>query len=127
MSMEAISGGAGSAANRHSAALSATSPTDYEKSGGKFQPRKPIGGVAVLPMEEMRRIEEQRRTPTDTAGKSRPFSQSSSSIKSPTSDTSEVSASIVVNILVIRHYACLCFVINILFYFFCFRFLHDLL
>lgn len=77
----------GGAANRHSAALSATSPTssDYEKT--KFQPRKPIGGVAVLPMEEMRRIEEQRRTPTEP--KSRPFSQAS--VKGPSSETSEVS------------------------------------
>lgn len=64
--------------NRHSTALTAsglnspTTPTtddyiDPKQSQSKIQGRKPVGGIAVLPPMEMKRIEEQRKTPTPTA------------------------------------------------------------
>lgn len=91
-SMEEIANSA--ANNRHSAAFTAsglTSPTS--PTGDEYKPkpgsRKPIGGVAVLPMGDLKRTEAvQRKTPTPTEPKQRPFS--SASIKSPTSETSEV-------------------------------------
>lgn len=96
-SMEAIPSATSNA--RHSAAFTSsavttpTSPlTDEPDQRPKAQARKPIGGIAVLPPMEMKRIEDQRKTPTPTQGatdpKQRPFS--SGSIKSPTSETSEV-------------------------------------
>ncbi|OTF73745.1 hypothetical protein BLA29_011465 [Euroglyphus maynei] len=80
--------------NRHSAAFTAsgvtspTSPTsatddlthDQQARKGQHQ-RKPIGGIAVLPPMEMKRIEDQRRTPT---------SPNESKLKSPSSDRQEV-------------------------------------
>ena len=75
--------------NRYSAAFTAsgvtspTSPTsaadelayDQQTRKGQHQ-RKPVGGIAVLPPMEMKRIEDQRRTPT---------SPNESKLKSPTS------------------------------------------
>lgn len=77
--------------NRHSAAFTSSGVTSPVSPTGddfdhKPKGRKPVGGVAVLPMMDMKRMEEQRKTPTEQ--KQRPFS--SSSIKSPTSETSEV-------------------------------------
>ncbi|KAI7690045.1 Band 4.1-like protein 3 [Sarcoptes scabiei] len=51
---------------------SPTTPTtddyiDPKQSQSKIQGRKPVGGIAVLPPMEMKRIEEQRKTPTPTA------------------------------------------------------------
>ncbi|KAH7641834.1 erythrocyte membrane protein band 4.1 like coracle isoform X2 [Dermatophagoides farinae] len=75
--------------NRYSAAFTAsgvtspTSPTSaiddstYDQQPRKGQQqRKPVGGIAVLPPMEMKRIEDQRRTPT---------SPNESKLKSPTS------------------------------------------
>ena len=97
-SMEAIpSSGGGGSSNRHSAAFTSsavTSPTTPPKQQQQPGQRKPVGGIAVLPPMEMRRIEEQRKTPTPTgdgrqsqAGTQggRPFS--AASLKSPTSET----------------------------------------
>lgn len=98
-SMEAIPTAAN--ANRYSAAFttSPTSPTpidDDPQNRNKANVRRPIGGIAVLPPMEMKRIEDQRKTPTPTTDsfttkqpQQRQFS--SSSAKSPVSETSEVS------------------------------------
>src|SRR5699024_2305412 len=95
-SMEAIpsanSNARHSAAFTSSAVTSPTTPPDEHDQRPKAGARKPVGGIAVLPPMEMKRIEDQRKTPTPTPGatepKQRPFS--AASLKSPTSETSEV-------------------------------------
>ena len=99
-SMEAIPTANSNA--RHSTAFTSsavttptTPPDEHDQRPKSYVIRKPVGGIAVLPPMEMKRIEDQRKTPTPTPGstepKQRPFSQTS--IKSPTSETSEVCVS----------------------------------
>lgn len=79
-----------------------TSPTGDAKGAPNQKPtgaRRPVGGIAVLPPMEMKKIhdDQQRKTPTPSAtdvnngkSKSRPLSQTSTTLKSPVSDNSEV-------------------------------------
>lgn len=88
--------------NRHSSAFSTsgvTSPTtptggesDYDQKPKVQTSRKPVGGIAVLPPMEMKRIENQRKTPTPTLSTDPKLKSSTATtgFKSPNADISEV-------------------------------------
>lgn len=89
--------------NRHSSAFSTsgvTSPTtptgeqDYDQKPKVQTSRKPVGGIAVLPPMEMKRIENQRKTPTPTLSTDPKLKSSTTGFKSPNADVAEVCCSI---------------------------------